>query len=146
VYGRIVDIRVLRSSFECFGLSAGKTVAGVIAQDGDIENKNLANATDFLISTMDFISINFDGIGTLREGFDILSISERGDIFECSRFSKKNAGKISLTFKPSSKNILSAFTIISNKSKRKNKKENLKLKKLRRKFLHLFRQFLYLLV
>ena len=132
-FGKIVDIIPLRSSFECFGLRAGKTVASVIAQNGDIENKKLAKATDFLISSMGFISTNFHGIGTLREGFDILSISERGDIFECPRFTKKNGGKISLTFKPSSKNVLNAFSITLNKSKRKRVKIKAKVKKTKKK-------------
>ena len=116
----ITTILSLQNPFECFGLSLAINASKFILQYGDIENKNLEKATDFLISIMDMISKNYDGIGTLSDGFDIVSISENGDIFECPCL-KKHDGKITINAEPSSKKVLSSFLTIQNKSETKQK-------------------------
>ena len=129
----ITTVTSLKSPFECFGLRAGKTIARFLSQFVDLENKNLEKATGFLVSSMDIISKNFDGIGTLNDGFDILSMSENGNVFEIPCFKKKHVGKITFKFKPSNTKILPSVPVAQNKSIRRPKKLKLKGKKIVKK-------------
>ena len=110
--------------FACFGLNSGKTIATFFSQFINIEKSTLRHTAEFLISSLDVISQNYDGIGTINNGFDVLIIKNNGDIIQNSRFINNGFGKIKFILEKSQINILDSVS-----SKQIPKKKKIKLSK-----------------
>jgi len=123
----------LDSPFECYGLSGAKSVADYLARFGNLENYDLEKAIDYLLAIMNSVSQNFDGISTIDEGFDILAISDLGDIYERLRFKKRRTGKLVFSFKKSKHKILPELSKTSLLVKVKSKKKSKPRRKVQRK-------------
>jgi hypothetical protein len=91
----------------CYGLGNVQDQAELLANIFELEKKPLNLAVDCLVQILNVITLRYDGVGTIHNGFDIVAISEKGDIYEKYRFQKKDL-KSKITIK-NDKTILSSF-------------------------------------
>ncbi len=111
----------------CYGLATVQDQAELLADVFELQKKSLSEAVDSLIQIMNTITLRYDGVGTIHNGFDIVAIKNKGEIFEKYRFQKKDL-KSTITIK-TDKKILSTFEKTSLKTKTKIIKRKSKIKK-----------------